>query len=279
MQSKQQTETQKNEPQSLANMSSQSPNHQRNQRFWLRLLSIIGFLLVWQVGSQFSDPDTLPAPLVVLHSLWQHLTDGELLESLVATLRRVLLAFLLAMATGTLVGFWMGRSRSADSSLDSILILALNIPALVTIILCYLWIGLNEVAAVVAVAINKMPTVVVTVREGARALDRELFDVARAYRLSRWRTLKFVYLPQMMPYLMAAARSGLSLIWKIVLVVELLGRSDGVGFQLGVFFQFFDITSILAYTISFASIIMAIEFLLVQPLERKANRWRTDDAD
>ena len=77
---------------------------------------------------------------------------------------------------------------------------------------------------------------------------------------------------------MAAARSGLSLIWKIVLVVELLG-SDGVGFQLGVFFQFFDITSILAYTISFASIIMAIEFLLVQPLERRANHWRDGDAD
>ena len=259
--------------------SDQLTNKRRSHRFWLRFVSIALFLLVWQIGSWFSDPDTLPAPLVVLQSLWQHLTEGELLESLAATLRRVGLAFLLAMATGTLVGFWMGRSRSADTSLDSILILALNIPALVTIILCYLWIGLNEVAAVVAVAINKMPTVVVTVREGARALDRELFDVARAYRLSRWRTMRFVYLPQMMPYLMAAARSGLSLIWKIVLVVELLGRSDGVGFQLGVFFQFFDITSILAYTISFASIIMAIEFLLVQPLERRANHWRDGDAD
>ena len=164
--------------------SDQLTNRRRSHRFWLRFVSIALFLLVWQIGSWFSDPDTLPAPLVVLQSLWQHLTEGELLQSLAATLRRVGLAFLLAMATGTLVGFWMGRSRSADTSLDSILILALNIPALVTIILCYLWIGLNEVAAVVAVAINKMPTVVVTVREGARALDRELFDVARAYRLS-----------------------------------------------------------------------------------------------
>lgn len=251
----------------------------RSYRRWLRLFSIASFLLVWQVGSWFSDPDTLPAPWIVLQNLWQHLIEGELLESLAVTMWRVVLAFLLAMATGTLIGFWMGRSRSADTGLDAILILALNIPALVTIILCYLWIGLNEVAAVVAVAINKMPTVVVTVREGARALDRELLDVAKAYRLPRWRTFRYVYLPQLLPYLMAAARSGLSLIWKIVLVVELLGRSNGVGFQLGVFFQFFDITSILSYTISFAVIIMAIEFLLVQPLERKANRWRTGDAD
>jgi len=57
----------------------------------------------------------------------------------------------------------------------------------------------------------------------------------------------------------------------------LLGRSNGVGFQLGVFFQFFDIASILSYTISFAAIIMAIEFLLVQPLERAANSWRDND--
>lgn len=245
-----------------------------NRRRWLRLWSIVVFVAVWQIASLFSDPDTLPAPLVVLQSLWEHLTQGELLASLAITMQRVLLAFLLAMGIGTLLGFWMGRSKSADAALDSILILGLNIPALVTIILCYVWIGLNEVAAVVAVAVNKIPTVMVTVREGAKAIDRELLDVARAYRLPRLKTLSKVYLPQLYPYLMAAARSGLSLIWKIVLVVELLGRSNGVGFQIGTFFQFFDVKSILAYTISFATIIMMIEFLLIQPLERRANRWR-----
>ncbi len=248
---------------------------QANRRRWLRLFSIVLFVAAWQAGSILvNDVDSLPAPLLVLQSLWEHLTEGELVESLLVTLRRVLIAFTLAMAIGTLLGFWMGRSNTVDATLDSILILGLNIPALVTIILCYLWIGLNETAAVVAVAINKIPTVMVTVREGAKAIDRELLDVARAYRIPRARTLTKVYLPQLYPYLMAAARSGLSLIWKIVLVVELLGRSNGVGFQLGMFFQFFDIKSILAYTISFAAIIMAIEFLLVQPLERRANRWR-----
>ncbi len=49
--------------------------------------------------------------------------------------------------------------------------LRLNIPALVTIILCYIWCGLTEVAAIVAVAVNKIPNTVVTVREGARAVD------------------------------------------------------------------------------------------------------------
>jgi NitT/TauT family transport system permease protein len=74
---------------------------------------------------------------------------------------------------------------------------------------------------------------------------------------------------------MAAARSGLSLIWKIVLVVELLGRSDGVGFQLNTFFQFFDITSILAYTLVFVLVIYSIESLLMRPLENYLIRWRS----
>jgi len=112
------------------------------------------------------------------------------------------------------------------------------------------------------------------VREGARAIDRNLMQVAHAYRLPRWRTLTRVYLPQLYPYLMAAARSGLSLIWKIVLVVELLGRSNGIGFQLNMFFQFFDIAGILAYTLVFAAIVLIAEAAGLRPLERRLTRWR-----
>ena len=143
-----------------------------------------------------------------------------------------------------------------------------------TIILCHVWFGLTDLAAIIAVAINKIPTVVVTVREGARAVDPQLLQVAQAFHLSRTRTLNQVYLPQLYPYLMAAARSGLSLIWKIVLVVELLGRNNGIGFQLNVFFQFFDIPGILAYTLVFAGVVLLVEALMMRPLERHLTAWR-----
>ena len=83
-----------------------------------------------------------------------------------------------------------------------------------------------------------------------------------------------VILPQLYPYLLSSARSGLSLIWKIVLVVELLGRSNGVGFKLYGFFQFFDISGILAYTLAFVILIIFVEFLLVRPFERKISIWK-----
>ena len=81
-------------------------------------------------------------------------------------------------------------------------------------------------------------------------------------------------LPQLYPYLTAAARGGLALIWKIVLVTELLGRSSGVGFQIGLHFQLFDVTSILAYAIAFVAVIQLIEWTVLLPLERHVGRWR-----
>lgn len=191
------------------------------------------------------------------------------------TLSRVAISFTAAMLIGVAMGIVMGRSKSWDRLLDAFLILALNIPALVTIILCYIWFGLSELAAVIAVTVNKIPMVATSLREGARAVDKNLLQVARVYRLSRRDTFFKVYLPQLTPYLFGSARNGLAIIWKIVLVVELLGRSNGVGFQISGFFHFFDIAGILAYTLAFALVVFGIEALLFRPLETYLNRWRT----
>ncbi|MCK5667340.1 MAG: ABC transporter permease [Thiotrichaceae bacterium] len=241
---------------------------------WSRTISLLGFIIFWKIVSMIVASELLPSPDQVLLSMWEHLNSGELLEHLGITLLRVGISFMLAMIIGVAIGMLMGSRKVWDRLLDSLIILALNIPALVTIILCYIWFGLTETAAVLAVAINKIPMVVIAVREGARAIDKGFLELGLVYRLSRTDIFFKIYLPQLYPYLFGAARNGLALIWKIVLVVELLGRSDGVGFQLGTFFQFFDITSILAYTFSFALVIFFIEALIMRPMELKLNRWR-----
>ena len=111
-------------------------------------------------------------------------------------------------------------------------------------------------------------------REGARALDPQLDEMADVFRFSAWSRWRNVLAPQLAPYFAAAARSGLSLVWKIVLVVELIGRSNGIGFQINLAFQLFDMTLLLAYTLPFVAIMLGIETFLVQPLERRASRWR-----
>ena len=133
--------------------------------------------------------------------------------------------------------------------------------------------SVKEVAAIAAIAINKLPTAVVTLREGTRALDPALDEMATVFAISRWRTFRHVILPQLAPYIAATMRSGLSLIWKIVLVAELLGRPNGVGFEIGVAFQLFDIPLLLAYSLSFAAVVLVIETLIVQPFEARLSRW------
>lgn len=235
---------------------------------------MLAWLLVWQLAVVVLQPQLLPAPSAVFQSFWQHTVHADLISQLAITLRRLAIAFGLALFLGMALGLAMGHFKRLNDWLDSLLTLLLNIPALVTIILCLMWLGLNEVAAITAVVVNKLPNMAAIFREGAKAVNRELLEVAKVYRLSASKTLFKVYLPQLAPYFLAAARTGQALVWKIVLVVELLGCSSGVGFKLSVFFQMFDITSILAYTLAFVAIIYCFESLILRPWEQRINRWQ-----
>lgn len=239
-----------------------------------RIGSIALLIAVWQVTADAVHSRLLPSASAVFLVLVQECVHGPLLFHLGITLARVAAAFVVAMVVGTAIGIMMGRSRTLDALFDSWLVLLLNLPALVIIVLAYVWFGLTEAAAIGAVAVNKIPNTAVTLREGARALDRKYSDMAASFHVGRWRTLRHVILPQLYPYVFAAARSGLALVWKIVLIVELLGRSNGIGFEIQLYFQQFDVTRILAYSIAFMVVMQLFEWALLQPLERRASAWR-----
>jgi NitT/TauT family transport system permease protein len=240
----------------------------------VRLASLALLVLTWYVAALMAGERMLPGPVAVFAAIVEEARSGALFLHLIATLARVLLAFALAMIVGTAIGLMMGRVILADRLGDPWLVVLLNLPALVVIVLAYVWGGLTEIAGIAAVAINKLPNTIVTVREGARALDPGLDEMARVFAMPRWKTFRHVVLPQLAPYIAAAGRSGLSLVWKIVLVVEFLGRPNGIGFEIGIAFQLFDVTRILAYALVFVGVMLVIETLLVQPLERHAARWR-----
>ncbi|MDO9161013.1 MAG: ABC transporter permease [Methylococcaceae bacterium] len=237
-------------------------------------LSVLAFLGLWQILAMVLHSSNLPLPESVAVVFWQACLTGELPYHLGVTLLRLVVSFGIAMSLGCAIGILLGRHKKLDAFFDNWLVIFLNVPALVTIILCYVWFGLVESAAILAVVINKLPNVVVTVREGTRTLDQDLLEMARCYRFGKRKTFVHVIWPQLHPFVMAATRSGLALIWKIILVVELLGRSNGMGYQLHLFFQMFDVASILAYTIAFVSVIQLFEVLVLKPLDKKSQRWR-----
>ena len=243
------------------------------------ILSVGLLLALWMaVALLAGDPRTMPSPLTVAGRIAGLAASGELWLHAGATLLRVGASFAIAMAVGMAMGLWMGRSRAADHWLNPLLVIALNVPALVVIVLAYIWIGLKEVAAVAAVALNKIPLTTVMLREGARALRPDLDGMARAFRMGWWTRLRHVVLPQLAPHVAAAARAGISLIWKIVLVVEFLGRSNGVGFKIHLLFSSFDVAGVLAWALSFVAVMLAIDLMILRPWVAGANRWRRDEA-
>lgn len=242
------------------------------------VVSLAVLFALWGIAAAIAQSRVLPPPGAVLAFMWTEATTGELWLHLAMTLLRVTAAFLVAMAIGSAIGVALGLNRTADRLFDPWLILLLNLPALVVIVLAYIWFGLNEASAIGAVALTKVPNVAVTIREGTRAIDPQLTEMARVFRFAPGRMLRHVILPQLQPYFAAATRSGIALIWKIVLVVELLGRPNGVGFQIYTYFQFFDVRAILGYSLAFVVVMLLVEFFFVQPVERRATTWRKRDA-
>ena len=249
----------------------------RNTRF-SSLYSVAALFILWFIAAWLAQSRALPSPIAVMHSIGTELRSGDLVFHTLATLGRVAAAFVVAMFIGTSIGIALGRNEFLNRVFDPWVVLFLNIPALVIIVLSYIWFGLNESAAIGAVALNKIPNVIVTIREGAKSLEPELGEMAKVFRFSKGQVLWHVILPQLQPYIAAATRSGVALIWKIVLVVELLGRSNGVGFQIHLHFQLFDVATILAYTLVFVAIMLAVEYLILQPLENYSRRWRVSNA-
>lgn len=240
----------------------------------LEIASLPLLLLIWQVLAMVLQHRLLPTPGEVAIELVDHLINGRLVADLGKTLSRAMWAFAIAMSLGTVIGLALGRVTALDKLFNSWLVVGLNIPAIVVAIACYIWLGLNEVALITAVVINKTPLVITNIREGVRNLSEDFAELSRVYRLDLWRHVRLVLVPQLMPYVLVAARTGLSLIWKIVLVFEILGSDGGVGFRVSMFFQFFDMKGILAYTVAFIAIVLVFEYLVLRPFEKKVLGWR-----
>ncbi|RMF38779.1 MAG: ABC transporter permease [Alphaproteobacteria bacterium] len=247
----------------------------RTQRIGVIALSLAALLGGWWLGAwAMADESVLPSPLQVWAVMVAEARSGALGYHTAATLFRVAAAFGFSMLAGTAIGLVLGLYPRLNRWADPWVVVFLNLPALVVIVLAYLWLGLNEFAAIVAVSVNKTAMVIVTVREGVRARDRGVAEMAQVYRMGPWRRFAHVLLPQLAPYLSTAVRNGLAVIWKIVLVVEFLGRGSGVGFQIHLYFQLFETAHVLAYSLSFVAVMLLIEYLVLQTTEARVVRWR-----
>jgi NitT/TauT family transport system permease protein len=238
------------------------------------VLSPALLVAAWWLVSLAVPADVVPGPLETLEAMWDDVQSGEVPRHVLATLNRVAWSFLLAMAIGAVAGVAMGLSARVERWLSLWVMVALTIPGLCYAIVAFLWVGLNEVAAVLAIGVATSPAVTITVWEGVKSIDNRLADMAKAFGAPAGKRLRRVVVPQLLPYLMAAARYGVGIIWKVAVLVELLGMSSGVGYKLHYWFQLNNMPQVFAWTVFFTIIMILIELVLLKRLEARLFAWR-----
>lgn len=250
------------------------------QRLWTsRLWPIAILLCVWQFGAQFTEPTYLPSPLVLAERIAGILREGSPSQGpayLVAgkTFGRIVLSALLCLLLGTCVGLLMGIRKGFEAAAKPVIIVLLMFPTIVWAFLGVMWFGISDVTPVFATVIIVAPFVITNVWQGAKAFDPDLTDMAHAYKARDRQLLLRVMLPQLLPYLFASARIAFVLSWKIVLIGETFGVSNGVGREFTYWFHYIRADMILAWGALFIIGMTALEWIVFSPIERHVFRWR-----
>jgi NitT/TauT family transport system permease protein len=205
----------------------------------------------------------------------QNIMSGQAFYHLYKTLLRVGLGLVLTMVLGVAVGTIMGLSRNGELFLDSWVMVGLTVPAIVYSIVCLLWFGLNEAAAIIAIGTAAFPAVSISIWQGIKAMDMQLVSMGQAFHLSKTAIIRKIIFPQLLPHILASMRYALGICWKICTTVELIGMSSGVGFQLNYWFGLFSMAQVFAWTLLFLLVMFAIEYLIFKPVEQRLTRWRS----
>jgi NitT/TauT family transport system permease protein len=239
-----------------------------------RLASVAGAIAIWWLISLAMPANLLPDPWVSAVTLAKNFTEGDVLPHLAITLGRVAGGLALAMAIGVPVGILMGINARAEKILDIWVMVALTVPSLCYAIICFILLGLNEAATVVAIGLTAAPSVAINLWEGVKTIDFKLVEMARIFETGRPSILARVLVPQVLPYIMASVRMGLGIVWKIAVLVELIGRPNGVGFKLFYWYQLADMAQVLAWTLLFTLVMLAIELGILKLVEQRLFAWR-----
>lgn len=240
----------------------------------LRTGSILAMVLVWWSLTWFFPPNLIPDPLETLSEVGAIVNTGQFLSEMGATLRRVGVGFAIAMLIAIPLGIVMGTIKSLENFFEPPVILGLTMPGLVWAVMAIMFFGLNENSAYAAVAITIMPMLAISLWQGTKSIDKDLIDMSTAFHAGPWSKVVDVILPQLLSHILAAIRYGLGLAWKVVVVVEMFGFSNGVGYQVVRGFNVFSMKQVMAWAITFLIVMIFIEFGIIGWLESRVTRWR-----
>jgi NitT/TauT family transport system permease protein len=219
-------------------------------------------------------PRLLPSPMSTVTEAVRLITDGTFFFHMFQSLRRVFVGATVAMIFSIAVGIYMGTVRMGEHFFQPLVVLGLTIPGLMWALIAVMLFGINEFASYFAVAVTTFPMLVINIWAGVKSLDKELMDMSHVFHFTKSMKITQVILPQLVSNIFAATRYGLGLAWKVVVVVEMFGTSNGVGYQVMKSYQVFNMEGVIAWTLTFVVAMIVIEYGIINLAERRLTAWR-----
>ena len=223
--------------------------------------------------------DVLPTPSEVGGFMWdEFITDTlarkNLYETFFISLRRLMSGFIIAMVLGTALGLAMGLSRATNAFCHDWTMAILAMPALAWALFNSIIFGFDDRGPILTVILAGIPFVIVNVREGVRNTPRELFDMARSFKVPQSKVIRHVLVPSLMPFMFAAARYCFSIGWKGLVIAEVFGGQDGAGWTIKFWYDAHRAHGVVGYAAFFVIFAILFERLVFEPISRRAFRWR-----
>lgn len=191
-------------------------------RTWtLRFIGVGTFLVMWEIGGRILG-DALFAPLSSVIATYPDLVqEYDLFRELAVSMRQLLIGYLLGCTVGISVGMAMGRSRLVDGLLQPwvSMLFATSIAALVPLFI--LLFGFDLAFRVAIVFMSTVWYVLLNTYHGARAIDPQLLETARAFDATPLQTFRMVLLPALYPYILAGMRNGIAHAIRAMVIVEM----------------------------------------------------------
>lgn len=240
----------------------------------LRLLLLVAFLAAWQIGSLGAPPFILPSPartgavwadLVVTPGFWGDFG---------ITFYRIVMGFALAAVVGAAMGLVLGSSRMLGEFFEPVLVVVNTVSSSIWAIFALIWFGLSNWSTIFVVFMTAMPLILTNVWQGTRTVNREYIELAQTFRMSRSKVLWKIYLPTILPLFFAGARLAFGFGARVSIVAETLGASSGIGYRLRQAADLVQTDQVFAWTLTLVALMIALEALVLKPLERHLFSWR-----
>lgn len=238
------------------------------------LASLMLFLALWQWTSSFYDSFILPSPGQAWQALMVQLQEQQGWQVLALTAKRAASGFALALGIGAGLGMLAGLSVTLSALCRPLVTLLLGTPPVAWLVLALLWFGSEDGTPVFTVFVACLPVLFANALQGVRTLDGDLREMAEAYALSWCRRFWHLYLPHILSYLLPAVVTAIGVAWKVVVMAELLGSNSGVGAQMAQSRSLLETPTTLAWICAVVLLLLACEYLLLEPVKRKVEAWR-----